>query len=260
MHLKQKARLRPELSPKFLSTLGPNPAQKAQPDLPLWFDEELRRLGKLKRKAYFKFFKKSEVFSKTDYNKIKIHYEGVIKTKKAKYYKEQLENYQTDARSLWITINKIVGKSCYKPPNCVKVYNRIVSDEQKRVDYFNTYFSSIAKKLTTQLSPPDQQKSSFKNFKTKNPFFFNPMTVSEIKRITVYIKFKTKKQFQARRFPSKATIRVLPEQVLETLAYIFNQPFVTDKFIETFKKTKVIPIYKIRNPFVFTKLQTDQFS
>ena len=26
VHLKQKARLRPELSPKFLSTLGPNPA------------------------------------------------------------------------------------------------------------------------------------------------------------------------------------------------------------------------------------------
>ena len=27
VHLKQKARLRPELSPKFLSTLGPNPAR-----------------------------------------------------------------------------------------------------------------------------------------------------------------------------------------------------------------------------------------
>ena len=35
VHLKQKARLRPELSPKFLSTLGPNPARKALPDLQL---------------------------------------------------------------------------------------------------------------------------------------------------------------------------------------------------------------------------------
>ena len=26
VHLRQEARLRPELSPKFLSTLGPNPA------------------------------------------------------------------------------------------------------------------------------------------------------------------------------------------------------------------------------------------
>ena len=48
VHLIQNARLRPDLSPKFLSTLGPNPARtrpeksglnptrKAQPDLQLW--------------------------------------------------------------------------------------------------------------------------------------------------------------------------------------------------------------------------------
>ena len=35
VHLRQKARLRPELSPKFLSTLGPNPTRKAWPDLQL---------------------------------------------------------------------------------------------------------------------------------------------------------------------------------------------------------------------------------
>ena len=33
VHLRQKARLRPELSPKFLSTLGPNSTQKGRPDL-----------------------------------------------------------------------------------------------------------------------------------------------------------------------------------------------------------------------------------
>ena len=37
VHLQQKARLRPKLSPKFLSTLGPkpNPSRKACPDLQL---------------------------------------------------------------------------------------------------------------------------------------------------------------------------------------------------------------------------------
>ena len=34
-HLRQKARLRPELSPKLVSTLGPNPTRKARPDLQL---------------------------------------------------------------------------------------------------------------------------------------------------------------------------------------------------------------------------------
>ena len=33
VHLRQKARLRPELNPKFVSTLGPNPA-RTQPEQP----------------------------------------------------------------------------------------------------------------------------------------------------------------------------------------------------------------------------------
>ena len=36
VHLRQKVRLRPELSPKFLTTLGPNPTQKARPNLQIW--------------------------------------------------------------------------------------------------------------------------------------------------------------------------------------------------------------------------------
>ena len=35
VHVIQKVRLRPELSPKFLSTSGPNPTRKARPDLQL---------------------------------------------------------------------------------------------------------------------------------------------------------------------------------------------------------------------------------
>ena len=43
VHLRQKVRLRPKLSPKFLSTLGPNrnPTQKAGPDLQLSSESSL---------------------------------------------------------------------------------------------------------------------------------------------------------------------------------------------------------------------------
>ena len=39
VHLRQKVRLRLELSPKFLSTLGPNPTQKSRSDLQLYKKE-----------------------------------------------------------------------------------------------------------------------------------------------------------------------------------------------------------------------------
>ena len=37
VHLRQKVRLWPELSAEFLLTFGPNPTQKARPDLQLCF-------------------------------------------------------------------------------------------------------------------------------------------------------------------------------------------------------------------------------
>ena len=43
VHQRQKARLRPGLSPKFLSTLGPNPTQKAWPDLQLCLGQEITK-------------------------------------------------------------------------------------------------------------------------------------------------------------------------------------------------------------------------
>ena len=42
VHPRQKARLKPELSPKFLSTLGPNPTRKARPDLQLRFPSPMQ--------------------------------------------------------------------------------------------------------------------------------------------------------------------------------------------------------------------------
>ena len=38
VNLRQKVRLRPELSPKFMSTLSPSPTRKARADLQLCFN------------------------------------------------------------------------------------------------------------------------------------------------------------------------------------------------------------------------------
>ena len=73
------------------------------------------------------------------------------------------------------------------------------------------------------------------------------MTISEIKRIMLSLKPKNGSGLDS--FPAKL-LRVVPEQALETLAYIFNQSFVTGKFIEAFQKAKVIPICIEGNPLL----------
>ena len=45
VHLRQKVRFRPELSSKFLSTLGPNPNRKARLDLHLWVENKKQKIA-----------------------------------------------------------------------------------------------------------------------------------------------------------------------------------------------------------------------
>ena len=59
--LRQKVCLRPELSPKFLSTLGPNPTRKAPLDLQLWLDYQPAQ-----QYLYYAFFFKSRFFATSE--------------------------------------------------------------------------------------------------------------------------------------------------------------------------------------------------
>ena len=60
VHLRQKARLRPELSPKSLSTLGPNPTRKARPDLQLWVYFRINQIN-ISNEVYQKVIRKQQV-------------------------------------------------------------------------------------------------------------------------------------------------------------------------------------------------------
>ena len=136
-------------------------------------------------------------------------------------------------------------KCCYKPPNCVEVNSTIESDEQKIADYFNKCFTSIAKKLTTQIPPPNQQKFSFKNLKTENYFFFNPTIISQIKRIIS--RFKPKNSFGLDAFPAKL-LRGITRISRRNFSVYLQQVFCDWYIYRSIQEAKVIPIYKKGNP------------
>ena len=62
VHLRQKSKSQSQLSPTFLSTLGPNPnpTRKARPDLQLWYSEYDERFGLIFR-FYWKIHQKYKI-------------------------------------------------------------------------------------------------------------------------------------------------------------------------------------------------------
>ena len=211
-----------------------------------WFDNELRLLQKLKRKAYYKHQRKSNTDSKPKYSRIKNHYERVIKTKKANYYKKLLQSYRNDVKMVWKTINEIIVRSkMTSSPNCIEVDDAKLTNTQDIANGFNLHFSAIAKNLLAQNQPSQSSStSSFTSFNNHSTFFINSITAQEIKRIIYTIKPKSFSGCDG--IPSKL-LRELPESILEVLAHIFNQFFNAEKFSSRFELAKVVPVFRKGN-------------
>ena len=171
--------------------------------------------SKLKRKAYYKHLRKSNADSKSKYSRIKNHYERVIKTKKANYYKKLLQSYRNDVKMVWKTINEIIDRSKMTcSPNCIQVDDTKLTNTQDIANAFNLHFSAIAKNLLAQNQPSQSSStSSFTNFNNHSTFFINPITAQEIKRIIYTIKPKGSSGCNG--IPSKL-LRELPESILES--------------------------------------------
>ena len=96
----------------------------------------------------------------------------MIRTKKANYYKKRLISHRNDSKSLWLTINEIMGKHCNKTPNGIELDNERITDEQQIAEAFNCYFAAIGNDTSPQhqyFQPPGE---SFKETKLDHSFLF----------------------------------------------------------------------------------------
>ena len=114
-----------------------------------WFDKDFKMLQKDKQKAYFEFLMLRDSSSKTAYNRIKNHFERVIKFKELTFYKLKLIKNQTNIRALWKILNYLIGK-CIPQHSlliCDPLTNDVIKELFEVAEAFNNYFFNIQKKL-----------------------------------------------------------------------------------------------------------------
>ena len=106
-------------------------------------------MQKDKRKAYVKFFRLRDSSSKTADNRIKNHFERVIKFKKSPFYKSQLTKNQTSIRSEWKILNLVIDKRIFQHSLLIRdlLANDVNREPFKKAEAFNNYFINIPKKL-----------------------------------------------------------------------------------------------------------------
>ena len=218
-------------------------ASKKRSKLKSWFDAELRQLHKTKRSAYYRYLRKKNKETKTTYNKIKNHYERVIRTKKSFFYKTHLDSVRNNLKETWRTIYEIIGQQKPCPISSINHDYKTYTDSHTIAEIFNNYFSTVANDLIKNMNSDNKHATALPQ-PISASFYLYPITVFEIKKNITLIKSTNSCGLDD--IPPKI-LKLLPDTTLGALAHIFNLSFVTSKYISAFKSAKVTPIFKKGN-------------
>lgn len=207
------------------------------------------------KEMHYKQWKKSK--SKTNilgderlyekYKEFRKKLKYIIRSAKRLFYCRKFESVSGNMKKTWALINELRGKHKPKLKASFIVDGELVKSKREIAEGFNSFFSSIAKKLNSKLnsSRPIGEKflttKSFKSFlpkRTINSLFLSPCNSEEIEKII--------KSFQNDKASdiSVAILKRCSHMVSEPLARFLNFFMNSGLFPNCLKIAKVTPIFK----------------
>ena len=165
-----------------------------------------------------------------------------IKYMKASYYQSKIDN-STDSRALWKTINQVLNrKSKDTEITEIEVNKKSITDQKEIANLFNNYFTSIGPSMSVKLAP-----SQFDFIE-----FMRPSSSTNVFRFQ-HVNYDMVYNLLQKMDTSKATgldgisptiLKLAAPVISKFLTEIFNKSIDTGIFPDSWKVSKVLPLFK----------------
>ena len=207
-----------------------------------------------KNKLYKKFLKKPSYINETAYKKYKNKLNHVAnKTAKKANYETQFLKYKNDIRKTWQTINEVLhrNKTRLKLPDTFlqKNSNNNVSKPLEIANKFNEYFVKIGPQLSKKI--PKNDNITYESYLDGNyieSMFKEPVTEYELQ---IEINNLSETKSAGHDDISAKMIKIISEEIIKSLTYIYNLSFKTGKIPNFLKIALVTPIFKAKENNIF---------
>ena len=167
------------------------------------------------------------------------------------YFKEKFDMHRNNGKKTWETISEILKNKNKK----TKVTDTFITsngvpctDNTDIANNFNIYFTTVGNTLAANLPQTDNDPIELIESNPDN-FFCIPTTPEEINNIILHSKSKKSTGFD--NIDSYIVKQIAP-QIVNQLANIFNKSFLTGIVPSKLKIAKVIPLYKTKDPALFS--------
>jgi len=208
-----------------------------------WMNNDL--MAKINRKhRLFRSYKRGEV-DFDYYNRFKNQTTRAIRETKSRYiFTDKFYRCRGDVTSTWKSINSLTGR---KKKKCdireIEVDEQTISDPKIVANKFNTYFSSVASDLDSQIPASDMSPLNFLGDPNTNSMFASPSIAQEV--ITVICKLKNS-SFNHKTIPT-FIFKHCSDILGQPISDMFNLTLTVGIFPECLKLARVIPIFKSGN-------------
>ena len=175
----------------------------------------------------------------------------IIRITKKNYFKEKFDMHRNNGKKTWETINEILknkNKKTTVTDTFIASNGVPCTDNTDIANNFNIYFTNVGNTLAANLPQTDNDPIELIEPNPDN-FFCVPTTPAEINNINLHSKSKKSTGFD--NIDSYIVKQIAP-QIVNQLANIFNKSFLTGNVPSKLKIAKVIPLYKTKDPALFS--------
>ena len=175
----------------------------------------------------------------------------IIRIAKKNYFKEKFDMHRNNGKKTWETISEILknkNKQTKVTDTFITSNGVPCTDNTDIANNFNIYFTTVGNTLAANLPQTDNDPIELIESNPDN-FFCIPTTPAEINNIILHSKSKKSTGFD--NIDSYIVKQIAP-QIVNQLANIFNKSFLTGIVPSKLKIAKVIPLYKTKDPALFS--------
>ena len=165
---------------------------------------------------------------------------------KSKYYTDIFAMNVSNVKRTWQILREVLNRQPnHNKQNEIFVIGNIETNNKKDIaNGFNTFFASIGKTISDQITQPQKVYSEFLYGNYPVNFFLQPTYQEELMKVAKNLKTKSSQGFDNL---STFIIQKTLKEVAAPLTHIFNQSFLMGVFPDQMKIAKIVPVFKAGN-------------
>ncbi len=161
----------------------------------------------------------------------------LLRVAKNKYYQDKLKNQQGNSKSIWNTLNSLLGRNNNKSTIEIKLKN----NNDYTANVFNDHFLKKTESSQQQTATPQNSHRQFLNNPANISLYLCPVTREEINMYLSNLKTNTAPGYDE--IPPRL-LKITAQYIDIPLTHIINLCFQQGCFPDKLKIAKVIPIFK----------------